>query len=109
MRDDSALHQIDEQRGEARFDDVAAEHHDNCPFVSRSSGDRIDDAQEIARNEYVGKRFKKCGEAAILSWRRREFTGGDFIWSSLDGDCLDLGEIDLLGRASRAARPALTA
>jgi hypothetical protein len=88
---------------------VTTEHHDHSAFIASRFSDRVDDLQEIASDENVGQRFQERGETAVLPRWRCEFTGGDFVWSSLDWDCLDLGEIDLLGRASRAARPALTA
>jgi hypothetical protein len=34
---------------------VAAEHYDNCALVTSRFCDRVDDLQEIARDENVGK------------------------------------------------------
>jgi hypothetical protein len=87
---------------------VAAEHHDDCPLFSGGGRDRVHDAKEILRYEYVGQRFQECREAAVGSGGGREFGGGDFVGTPLDWNGADFGEIgfrDLLGRRTPFFRP----
>ena len=41
MSDDTAFHQVDENRREPGLHDVAAEHHDHAALAARGAGDRV--------------------------------------------------------------------
>jgi hypothetical protein len=100
VSDDAALDEIDQQWREAGLNDMSAEHDDHGTFATGSVGDRVNDLQEISRDEYVGQRFQKRCETTILAGWGGEFTGGDFVRSPLDRDRPDLGEIRFLGLAA---------
>jgi len=72
---------------------VAAEHDDDCSTVVFCRRNGVDDATEITRNEDVGKRLEKRGEAAILAGRRCKLRGGNFVRAPLDRNGADLREI----------------
>jgi hypothetical protein len=45
---------------------VPAEHHNDGSTILFCRRERVDDAAEIARYQYVGERLEKGGEASIL-------------------------------------------
>jgi hypothetical protein len=72
---------------------VAAEHDDDCSTTLFCRGNSVDDAAEIARDENIGKRFEKGGEAAILARRRSKLRRDNFVRPPLDRNGADLREI----------------
>jgi hypothetical protein len=54
VRHDAASDEVEEHAREARLHDVAAEHHDDRSPTAGGGGDRVYDAQQIARGEDVG-------------------------------------------------------
>jgi hypothetical protein len=74
---------------------VSAEHHDNATGLAFGGDDGVDDAQEIPRDEHIGQRFQECRKASVLSRRRREFGGSDFVGTALDRNGSHPGKVSL--------------
>jgi hypothetical protein len=76
---------------------MSAEHHDNTALVSLRGGNCVDNAKEIARDEYVGQRLQECSKASVFAGRRRELSGRYFVGPPFDWNGADLREIGLRG------------
>jgi hypothetical protein len=72
---------------------VAAEHDDDSSPIRFCGRYRVNDATEIARDENVGKRFEKGGEASISARRRGKLSRDNFVRAPLDWNGADFGEI----------------
>jgi hypothetical protein len=99
MGDDAAIHQLDQERGEARLHDVAAEHHYYSALLLRSGGDGIDYGAEVARDEHIGQGFQKGGETPVLSGRGGELRSGDLVGAPLDRNGANFRKIDFSRRS----------
>jgi hypothetical protein len=72
---------------------VATEHDDDSSPILFCGRDGVNDATEIARDENVGKRFEKGGEASISARRRGKLSRDNFVRAPLDWNGADFGEI----------------
>jgi hypothetical protein len=72
---------------------VAAEHDDDSSSALFCGRDGVNDATEIARDENVGKRLEKGGEASISARRRGKLSRDNFVRTPLYGNGADFGEI----------------
>jgi hypothetical protein len=82
---------------------VTTEHHDYCALFPACFGNGGDDELEVACDQNVWQCAQKRGKAPIAARRRREFRSGDLVWSPLDRNGANLGEIGfrrLTGAAS---------
>jgi len=82
---------------------VAAEHHDHRALVPGGGRYRVHHPQEIPSYQNIWKRFQERGEAAVGSWRRCKFGGGNFVGAPLDWYGADPREIDFRDRLGRRA------
>lgn len=72
---------------------MAAEHDDDAFLRAHRGHRRIDDAEEITRDEDVGKRLEKSLEGRAGDWRRRKLRGADLVRPARNGNSSDLREI----------------
>jgi hypothetical protein len=108
VRDHSSVHQVDEERRQPCFNDVAAEHYYDGALVSGGFSDRVHYAEEILRHQNMGQRFQEGSEAAISAWSGCEFGGGKYVGAPCYWNGADFGEIgfrDGLGRRAPFLRP----
>ncbi len=95
VRNDLPLHQVDKERRQPGFHDVAAQHHDHAFVRARGRDDRVDDAQEISGDEDVGQRAKKVVERRARDRGRGKLRCTDFVRPARDGHRANGGEIRL--------------
>jgi hypothetical protein len=74
---------------------VSAEHHDDTPLAAVGTDDRIDDGEEVARDENVRQGAKKRAEGAIGPGRGGELLGANLVRPASDRDRADGGEVGL--------------
>jgi hypothetical protein len=84
VRNDAALHEIDQHRCNAGLYDVAAEHHDDTALEAMRLDHRCCYRLEISGYENVGECTEKCGERRVVAGRRCKFFGANLVGPPLD-------------------------
>jgi hypothetical protein len=74
---------------------VSAEHDDDAPLAAVRADDRVDDGEEVARNENVRQGTQKRAEGAIGPRWGGELLGADLVRPAGDRDRADRGEVGL--------------
>jgi hypothetical protein len=98
--DDPPPHEVDEQRGEPRLDDVAAEHDDDGTIGLCGGDDGRDDTAEVTRDQDVGERVEKVAQGGRCGGALRrtgKLLGANLVGASLDGNGAHRAEVDLGG------------
>src|SRR6266851_7478920 len=77
-RNEAPPHQIDEQRAESDFDDVAADAPQNGLALLTRQVDGGEQVAELSGGEEIGKRVEEFGERGIGSWWLGEISQAHF-------------------------------
>jgi hypothetical protein len=74
---------------------VAAEHHYDGALLPHGGGDRVDNAPEVARHQYIRKSRKERRKTAVRTSRGREseLSGGYLVGPPLDWNGADTGQV----------------
>src|SRR6266849_7017579 len=77
-RNEAPPHQIDEQRAESDFDDVAADAPQNSPVLLARSMDGAKETAQVSGSQNIGKRIEKFQERKMRSRWLRKIVHADF-------------------------------
>src|SRR5207244_8939930 len=88
--------QLDQERAEAHFDDVTAQHRDDRA-PARRRRDLLSDVAQIRDRQHGGQGIPESGEALVTAGSAGEEGGVDSVGARGDGDGLEAGEVRLGG------------
>ncbi|HWE42118.1 MAG TPA: hypothetical protein VG432_06425 [Gemmatimonadaceae bacterium] len=74
---------------------MTAEHDDDAALAAVRADDRIDDREEVARDENVGEGTQKRAEGAVAPRWGGELLGANLVRPARDRDRADRGEVGL--------------
>src|SRR5215216_4552470 len=89
----AALHQIDQDGAQPRFDYVAAEPEDDRPTLISGLSDERGKLAEVAGSKNVRKAIEENFERRVSLKRPREIAGGDFARARGERLGIDAGKI----------------